>query len=281
MRKFISLLCLLLIVVGFEQPKPTIPTKIEKINLKLLDEELAITFFNLSEGEATLIQNNNGEAVLVNTGNQFSQNELIKFLKLYGVSTINKIIITKMAPDYAGNVDFLCKLFGVKNIIVPHTETNQNISYPARLNYWEEGRIDELFPGVTTKVLQVIDSENAMNVSMKYGKHRFLFMSVASKSLEDELIKKTELKDVNILKVAEFASNNGTSQKLLEAVDPQVAIIFNKTNLYPSADVLERLQGTWIDIYYTRQFGNITIKSNKERYEVITITVESLKEMGG
>jgi competence protein ComEC len=278
MRKYIWLLCFFVLFSAFDDPKPVIPTKIEKINLKLMDEELAVTFFNLSEGEATLLQNSDGDAILLNTGNIQSQNELKKFLTLYGVTTINKIIITKVAPDYDGNLSWIIPTYGVQKVIVP--KTNKKYLSNAKVTYWDEGEKEDLFPGIYTNVLQLIESENAMNLSLKFGDHRFLFMSVASKALEEKLIQKNKLKDVNILKVAEFANNNGTSQKLLEAVDPQVAIIFHKKNLYPSADVLERLQATWIDIYYTKQFGNITIKTNKKQYEVITITVESLKEIG-
>jgi competence protein ComEC len=277
-KKAIWLFGVLLFLTGFQQGKD-VPTKIEKIDLKLMGEEVAFTFLNLTDGEVTILQNKLGEAILFNTGNGRSKEQLSKYLDLYGVTSINKIILTRLGADYDGNLKWLLKQYRVKNVVVPSSVTKEDLAIATEVEAWTEGENKDLFQGVTASVLQVMDNEKSMNISLKYGEHRFLFMSIASKVVEDQLIKKHKLKDVNILKVAEFANNNGTSQELLEAVDPQVAIIFNKKNVYPSADVLERLQNTWIDIYYTKQFGNITIKCNKEQYEVITITVESLKGM--
>jgi competence protein ComEC len=273
------LLCVFLILTGYQHGNE-VPTKIEKIDLKLLDDEVAFTFLNFSNGEATLLQNSEGEAILINTGHLDSKEELRKYLSLYEVTSIKKIILTKLGPDYEGNLGWLASQYKVEKVIVPSSVTKQDLSVSViPIDRWSEGAKEEDLFGVSIDVIQLIPSENAMDLSLKYGEHRFLFMSVASQALESELIKKHPLKDVNILKVAEYANNNGTSQRLLEAVDPQVAIIFSKKNSYPSADVLERLQSTWIDIYYTKQFGNITIKCNKENYEVITITVESLKDI--
>jgi beta-lactamase superfamily II metal-dependent hydrolase len=273
------LFCVLFILTGFQQGND-VPTKIEKIDLKLLDDEVAFTFLNLTNGEATLMQNAQGEAILINTGHLDTKSELKNYLNLYGITSINKIILTKIGPDYDGNLGWLLSEYSVKKVIVPSSVKKEDIKVPlVPLEKWAVGtKVESLF-GSSINVVQIIGSENAMNFTLKYGEHRFLFMSVASQALETDLIKQHPLKDVNILKVAEFANNNGTSQRLLDAVDPQVAIIFSKKNSYPSADVLERLQSTWIDIYYTKQFGNITVKCNKENYEVITITVQSIKGM--
>jgi competence protein ComEC len=278
MKRVLWLFCVVLVLAGFQEDQE-IPTKIEKVDLKLMGDEVAFTFVNLPDGEATIIQNDKGEAILINTGNQNSRDHLKTTLDLYGVSSIQKIILTKLGPDYEGNLDWLSKEYSIQKLVLPSSVGKEDLSVKvASLEKWDVGK-KELFPGIVVNVLQVLDQEKSMNLSLKYGEHRFLFMAVASKVEEEKLMKQYTLKDVNILKVAEFASNNGTSQALLEAVDPQIAIIFNKQNLYPSADVLERLQNTWIDIYYTKQFGNITIRCSKENYEVITLAIESMNSL--
>jgi competence protein ComEC len=277
MKKVLWLFCVVLLLVGFQEEQE-IPTKIEKVDLKLMGDEVAFTFVNLPDGESTIIQNNKGEAILINTGNGNSREYLKKTLDLYGISSIQKIILTKLGSDYDGNLEWLTKEYLVKKIIVPSSVKKEDLVVETPLEKWDVGKKD-LFTGIKVNVLQVINEEKSMNFSMKFGEHRFLFMGVASKILEEKLIKHYELKDVNILKVAEFANNNGTSQELLEAVDPQIAIIFNKQDLFPSADVLERLQNTWIDIYYAKQFGNITIRCSKDHYEVITLTIESINSL--
>ncbi|WP_456278575.1 ComEC/Rec2 family competence protein [Bacillus sp. AK128] len=277
MRRVLWLFCVVLLLAGFQENQD-IPTKIEKVDLKLMRDEIAVTFVDLPDGEATVIQNDEGKAILINTGNENSKEHLKKTLDLYGVTSIEKVILTKLGPDYQGNLEWLLKEYPIQKIIIPSSVDKEELGLNAAIEKWNIGK-KELFSDIVINVLQVMDQEKSMNFSMKFGEHRFLFMGVASKLLEEQLIKSYPLKDVNILKVAEFASNNGTSQELLEAVDPQIAIIFQKKKLYPSADVLERLQNTWIDIYYSKQFGNVTIRCSKETYEVITLTVESINSL--
>lgn len=273
--------CSFFILSGFEQGKE-VPTEIEKVDLKLKAEEVAITFLSLSNGESTLLQNENGEGLLINTGHIDSRLELKKYLEIFGITQIDTIILTNLDPHYIGNLYYLINEFKVKKVIIPSASVeNYEIlnSLMTSVEKWQEGNHDLLQYNVSMNVLRV-DKENVvMDFILNFGKHRFLFMALANDSQELELTKKYKLKDVNILKVAEFAKKTGTSQRLLEEVDPQVAIIFQKRNSYPSADVLERLQATWIDIYYTKQFGNVTIKCSEDNYEVITLSVESINHL--
>ncbi|KAA0550229.1 hypothetical protein FZW96_02515 [Bacillus sp. BGMRC 2118] len=271
--------CCLFLLTGYEQGKE-VPTEIKKVDLKLKQEELAITFLNLSNGEGTLVQNEKGEGLLINSGHEESQLELKKYLDVYGISQINTLILTKLDPHYIGNLHYLINQYHIRQVIIPsltEDESTQSVDIP--VTKWGEGeQVFEKF-GLSVKVLQIDDEKKAMNLLLNYGENRFLFMSTDNEEQELELTKKFKLKDVNILKVAEFAKKTGTSQKLLEEVDPQVAVIFQKSNSYPSADVLERLQSTWIDIYYTKQFGNVTVKCSHDNYEVITLSIESINRL--
>ncbi|MBM6619829.1 ComEC/Rec2 family competence protein [Bacillus suaedaesalsae] len=271
--------CCLFLLTGYEQGRE-VPTEIEKVDLKLNNEEVAITFLSLSNGEATLVQNEKGEGLLINSGHEESQLELKKYLDVYGITQINTIVLTKLDPHYMGNLHYLISQYKIQHVIIPFLSENAALpSVNIPNNKWKEGDQDFEQFGLSIQVLQIDQENKGMDLLLKYGEHRFLFMANANESQELELTKKFNLKDVNILKVAEFAKKTGTSQRLLEEVDPQVAIIFQRRNSYPSADVLERLQSTWIDIYYTKQFGNVTVKCKKDNYEVITLSVESLNRL--
>lgn len=81
---------------------------------------------------------------------------------------------------------------------------------------------------------------------------------------------KLELKDVNVLKVAQFAVRNHLSMPLLKRIDPQAAIIFHKEGAQPNQRLLEKLYQLWIDIYQVHQIGVVMMKCNLSRYEIIT-----------
>lgn len=271
-------LCCLLLLTGFEQ-RYELPAEIKKVDLKLYDEEVAITFLSLSNGESTLLQNSEGEGILINTGHADSREELKRALNVFGITKLQEIIITRIDSHYIGNLKWLIQQYEIEKVIIPPSVSDKelllsNLSVP--LVKWSEGKVEDDLFGISAEVVQHIESETTMNIMLQFGKNRILFMSIANDSYERNLVQQYHLKDVNVLKIGDFGKETGTSQKLLEAVDPQVAIIFQTRDGYPSADVLERLQSTWIDIYYTKQFGNVTIKCNEEQYEVITFSVESM-----
>ncbi|MCA1320712.1 hypothetical protein LC085_12395 [Bacillus tianshenii] len=91
----IFLLGLLLINFGILQPE--YPTDVEKIDLQLDEEEIAFTFLDLPNGECTIIQTSEGENILINTGSPESEDELLHYLKIYGIDEISDLIIT--SPD--------------------------------------------------------------------------------------------------------------------------------------------------------------------------------------
>jgi len=49
------------------------------------------------------------------------------------------------------------------------------------------------------------------------------------------------------------------------------AIIFKSNSIKPDPDLVEMLHEAWIDVYFTKQHGTVTIKLTDSNYDVITI----------
>jgi competence protein ComEC len=76
-----------------------------------------------------------------------------------------------------------------------------------------------------------------------------------------------------VLKVAHHGGKNTTSADFLNYVQPEIAIIScgrNNPFGHPSKETIERLGKTGTEIYRTDQKGTITIKTNGEKYKIIT-----------
>lgn len=259
-----------------------IPTEIEKVDLKLSNKELAITFLKLSSGEATLIQHGNGENVLINTGGPETQSELESLLKMYNVSLIKSIIITKEDPEYQSNLEWLSKRYPTSKVVIGKQFTPPAFLPKERISTWQKDETHEIVPILKAKVIHEGPSSDGLqsfDLFLEMGRHYLLYMSTGNINAEIALLTNKELAKVNIIKIPNFAQSDGSSQDFIEHIDPQVAIIFTKKNQNPSPDVMERLRETWIDTYMTKQFGNITIKANENEYEVITISIESSQEV--
>jgi competence protein ComEC len=253
-----------------------IPTEIEKVNLKLKEEQIAMTFLDLASGEATLIQHGSGKTILLNTGGPGTQAELEQLLKLYDIHSINTLILTKNDPEYTSNTEWLTSKFIIGKIITGYHHS-QHINEKKYIK-WKSGQKTEILPGLTAHVIhenEDVSGSLGLDVLFSLNKHQLLYMTSSNIEVEKALLENMDLSSVNILKVADFASKEGTSEAFVEHIDPQAAIIFKKRGVLASQDVIERLQETWIDIYLTKQFGNITIKFDKDNYEIITISVES------
>lgn len=259
-----------------------VPVDIEKVDLQLTEEECAIIFLDLSNGEATLIQNGNGESILINTGGPGTEKELKQLLNMYNVSALNALIITKEDADYTSNIKWIIDTLKVDTIITGSHSSTQFTLSDRNVMKWKAESEYPVLPGIKAKVLN--EAENytgliGMDLLVDFGENKILYMASADKEIEKTLINQEVLKDVDVLKVADFAREEGTSQAFIENIDPKVAVIFRKNNTNPSQDVIERLYETWIDIYQTEQIGNVIVKCTSENFEVITIAREGFERI--
>lgn len=263
-------------IIGAEKDSESI-----EVDLNLESEDLAFTFFDLANGEATLLQSGKGQNILIDTGSIESQEELESRLNMYHVEMIDTVILTNQAEEYTGNLQWVINQYNVETIIVPEImkENIVDIYYlhDKEVIGWKKGEKSELLPFLKTEVIYVeerdIEDMGAFVILFSYGKQTLLYMGIADRQVEKELIETYSLKST-MLKVADFGSDRGTTQRFLDEVDPQVAILFRKNGSTVSEIVLERLQETWIDIYQTHRLGTVSIKCHNDDYEIITVQPE-------
>ncbi|WP_417900037.1 hypothetical protein ABN702_07170 [Bacillus haimaensis] len=272
------LLGLLLINFGILQPE--YPTDVENIDLKLDEEEIAFTFLDLPNGESTIIQNSEGENILINTGAPESEDELQHYLKIYGVDEISGLIITSPDVEYTGNLKYLLDNFTIDKVILPRSMSDARLDIET--DWWEKGTKSELVEDLNVQVLNEDYSKKkhlGMDLLFEFNETHLLYMTSADKEVENRLLQQHNLSVVNIIKVGDFGNDTGTSKKFLKACDPQTAVVFHKETTEGKSQVLERLQETWLDLYLTSQKGNITIKMQKGDYHVFTLTLDTFLQM--
>ncbi|WP_078553308.1 ComEC/Rec2 family competence protein [Bacillus alkalicellulosilyticus] len=249
-----------------------------EVDLNLKKDEIAFTYFDLPSGEATLIQSGSGGTVLIGTGARSSQIELAKRLHMFHVDELNTVILVNDDDPYSGNIDWLVSHYPIETIVVPPTLKSviaNKYQIPVdKLMTWEVGKQKDILPSLQTEVLytgeQDYDDFSSFVLSFTYGQFKTLYMGVANEKVEEKLLNDYALKSA-VLKVADFASERGTTQPFLNEVDPQVAIVFQREGQLPSEYVLDRLQETWIDIYQTNKMGTVSIRSTLENYEIMTV----------
>lgn len=239
---------------------------VKKIDLLLREEEVAFIFLSLSNGEAMLIKNAEGKNILVNTGGPSTAKELRGWLNKFRIRSIDTILITNRDEEYIANLPWLKEFYRVNNIIAATKYPFQASNEEIKAATWKEGERYELTPGLITEVLS--EYRDTLSLSFKYGDFRLLYMASGEKIVERHL-KTIPLKDVNILKVANFAQGN-LSTSFLKHIDPQAAIIFQKKGAIPNEQLLEELYHLWIETYQMGKVSMVAVKCDKEHYEIIT-----------
>lgn len=260
----------------FPYESPSAPVEVEGVDVNLKRNELAFTFLAISDGEAALIQHANGENILVNTGGSGTFKELERLLALFHVNELSTIILTANAGQE--NLDQIIQKYNVGRILTGKAGNQAlaeaSIPTEVKVQSWKQGELLKLMPGLTAEVIfDGSEEKEGTDISFQFFHHQVFYISSASHASEQAFLAEP-LKNVNIVKLPFFAAKGSFSDLLIEHLDPQLAVIFKSNTVKPDPDLVEMLHEAWIDVYFTKQHGTVTIKLTDSTYDVITILSE-------
>jgi len=115
------------------------------------------------------------------------------------------------------------------------------------------------------------ENDNSSVVYIELNKYKFLFMGDAGVEVEEELIEKYNLQNIDVLKVGHHGSRTSSSEEFINEINPEYSIIsVGKNNRYghPNKEVLDNLKES--KIYRTDQDGSIMFRINKDKLKIET-----------
>ncbi|WP_226657499.1 ComEC/Rec2 family competence protein [Guptibacillus hwajinpoensis] len=266
----ITIFCLMGIATSAE-------ASIQSVDFHLRNHEVAVTFLDLSIGEAILLQSKEEGAVLINTGSSRSEKELIDRLQMFKVKELRKVWLTNADEAYAGNFSNLLHYFDVEEVVLSEGVEKAFLpSIPSHLQktHLHENQQLQLMEDVKVEILNISKAGSA-TFMLSLGSQDLLMMGETNLDLEEEIA--SSGKAVEVLKVANFGAGNGSSTEFLSAIDPQMAVIFRHNNIDVSESVLERLNESWTDVYYPYRIGSVTLRIQNDRYDVITLPTKETR----
>lgn len=280
MRMLLILSILFIQATTTVMASPSISTNVESIDLNLMDDEMAVSFFRLSVGEATLIQGPNKENILVNTGEKESKAELEEWLYLYRVRKIHTLILTSGQDLPYYQIHQLILKYHIKEVIVA-PELVASLTNHLHLNNqlvvqsWREGTKNVIFPELTAVVpFTGLEKNEGLDLLFQFFQHRLFLMTSFSKQAEKKLIN-TDLRNISVLKVPNYGKKDSLSERFIQYVNPHLSILFSAGKQLPDPNIVHDLLDTWSEVYFTKRDGTITIKFTESNYEVFSIPVES------
>ena len=117
------------------------------------------------------------------------------------------------------------------------------------------------------------ENDNSSVIYTELNNHKFLFMGDAGVEVEEDLIEKYNLKNIDVLKVGHHGSKTSSNEEFINEIDPKNSIIsVGKNNRYghPNKAVLDNLSDS--KIYRTDQDGSIMFKIKNNKLDIKTCT---------
>lgn len=253
----------------------------EVINIE--DNSFQITYLDVGQADSILIKDND-KYMLIDAGNNIDGKYLVDYFNSLNIQEFEAVIATHAHEDHIGGMDDIINNFNIKNFYMPDAITTTK-TFEDLLDALEEKQVTFVTPKVNTTynlnssnytILHTNSNSKNLNdtsivLRLVYGNTKFLFMGDATSNIEKLLLEK-EIEST-VLKVGHHGSKYSTSQKFLEKVNPEYAIIsVGKNNNYnhPHQETINRLTARNIKIYRTDENKSITIKSDGEKISITT-----------
>lgn len=274
----VLLIVIILCAVYVQLNNTNTANKYNDININ--SEQLNIFFFNVGQADSSLIMYN-GKTILIDAGNISDGKEILKFLNAKGIQQIDYLIGTHIHEDHIGGIIDIVNNIQVEKIFMPYNEKDNSEFYNKVKKTIKSKDLlietlketDELSLGehIVFKILYVDNTEpsKANNASivaqLTYAKRKYLFMGDAEKEVENKLISKGLLEDVDVLKVGHHGSDTSTTENFINKVLPEISIISVQEGVkyedMPNENVINRLKDK-SKIYRTDIDGTIWITSD-------------------
>lgn len=255
-------------------------------------DTLRVSFLDVGQGDAILIETPTGTQVLVDGGTARKVNQpLSNYLPFYDRS-IDMVVASHADGDHVGGLQAVLDEYKVSQVVLPARENNtgaytsfkeaaQNEKRSGgQLRRLSAGDALALGGGVYLLVLSpdqkhapADPNDSSLVARLMYGETSLLLTGDISHGIETYLASQYgELLDSEVLKVAHHGSKSSSANTFLSAVSPSRAIISaGEDNQYnhPHPEVLERLDSMEVDSACTCNEGTIMLESDGKEFQQI------------
>lgn len=229
--------------------------------------EVRFTVLDVGQGQCLLMQTE-GRTYMVDCGGStdaIAADAAAETLFSQGISKLDCLILTHLDQDHAGGVANFLSRISVEMLILPPVYSDFQPQADHVLYAWQDMTISSEETNVTvySSGNPRTGNENSLCILFDTKNCDILITGDRSEFGERMLMRRTDLKDVDVLVAGHHGAKDSTGDALLEKVQPEIVCIsVGKENRYghPNQETLQRLDFYGCDVYRTDLHGDIIIR---------------------
>jgi len=254
-------------------------------NYNVLFSKKYVLMLDVGQGDSILIHTGDNNILIDTGGKKFSNdnlsdNTLIPLFKSFGIRKLDHLVLSHGDYDHMGEAINLVENFKVKKVIFNCGEFNEleqdliKVLDRKKIPYYsciKQLNLDDNKLYFLNNKDYGNENDNSNVIYTELNNHKFLFMGDAGVEVEEDIIEKYNLKDIDVLKVGHHGSKTSSGKKFIDEINPQNSIIsVGKNNRYghPNKEVLESLKDS--KVYRTDEDGSIMFKIKNNKLEIET-----------
>lgn len=277
------------------------------------DSSLEVTFLNVGQGDATVIELPNKQGtVLIDAGGllRFEQSPwkqpdtpfeigrevVVPFLKGRGISYIDTFILTHADSDHIEGAEEILEEVQVGEVhITPgaileptmhetfQTALSKKVAIKERIagNSWHSG--DVHFSYVSPQDITYEGNNDSLVLVLEHDSFKALFTGDLEKDGEEDLLERYEgIQNITLLKAGHHGSNTSSSFAFIKRLAPVLTVFSaGKNNRYghPHADVVERFKVNHLTTLTTGEVDSVHVRYHDDELEIRTTSKKGTKKI--
>ncbi|MBF0187360.1 MAG: ComEC/Rec2 family competence protein [Magnetococcales bacterium] len=252
---------------------------------------------DVGQGQSVVMRTATGAWWVIDAGGPFTprfnvgESVVSPFLWHYGVSHLERVVISHPQRDHLSGVESLLRNFTVKQLWIGHDPTEEKKNSVLRsllkrarnrgttIIYPQEGESIHQLDGLRVRISMPNGSygrhkdlnERSLVMEAAWRDVSLLFPGDIGKRREKILAEKGWWRDVSLLLAPHHGSAGSSAQPMVDATSPEHVIFstgFNNRFRFPRPETVERWRLTGASLWDTGSSGTLLFQSNGERIDV-------------
>ncbi|MBC7792617.1 MAG: DNA internalization-related competence protein ComEC/Rec2 [Clostridia bacterium] len=237
-------------------------------------DRLVIELPYVNQGDAALVRYPLGTTMLIDAGGNVLPSDwepgrsvIAPLLRFRAIRALDYAVVTHPHPDHIGGLAYLAPRVPIREV----WRTGQAGEHPVLQMFRDRAQAPRSIDieGVRVEVLHPLPTfleefnlnDNSIVLKLTYGARSILFTGDVERLAEDVI----NWPHAEIVKVPHHGSRTSSTERMIEAVQPNVAIMCRGEHNafgFPHSEVVERYRGRGVRILDTAKNGSIFLTTN-------------------